>query len=308
MSSQRPDPSQIPDLPGTLDAFAAAWTVLARLFAEAPDQARIDAVRAMAQEWPLSGEVPATRRGVRLLTRSAEDAESAEAVHRDVQRLFTGPGHLEAPPYESVHLNRSGLVFEEETLAVRAFYRRFGLRLENQGREPDDHVAIELEMLATLALRALDEIDATAAGDAPQDGPAPEPALPEAAAALVDAIGEFLEDHALLWHHRLGELSVEKARTSFVQAMGSLLMGASIEAGDVFAADVDLLAPRGGAATDTDETDGAAGAQGLAGRRGRRMRAEDTSNAAAEWAEADARTRREIDAACTRANSTRNHP
>lgn len=284
MTSQRPDPASIPNLPDTLDAFAAAWTTLARLLTAAPTQEQIDAVRGMADQWPLTQDVSATRRGVRLMARSLEDGETEDQVRKDFQLLYLGPGHLEAPPYESVHLNNSGLVFEKETLEVRAFYRRFGLQLERQDKDPDDHVAIELEMLATLAIRALDALDAAAEkGDAG--------ALPDAVRTYVDAIGEFLENHALLWHHRLGELTVEKASTSFVQGLGSLLMGASTQAGDVFAAEVEMPAY-----TPIEKP-----------RRGKRRFEDlaDTSNAADVWAEVDAQTQRELEEALRAAEAAR---
>lgn len=230
-TSGRPDPAHLEDLPATLDAFAAAWVTLSRLLAAAPAQETIDAVRSMAGDWPLGAREAPERRAARLLARSAQDEEDADAVRRDVQRLFTGPGHLLAPPYESVHLNRSGLVFEEETLAVRAVYRRHGLQFERRQREPDDHVALELEFLATLAGRALDALD--------RGGWEPGTPLPPGAVKALGGIAEFLENHALLWHHRLGELTLEHADTAFVQALGSLLMGTTRQAAATFAAPVD---------------------------------------------------------------------
>lgn len=224
----RPRADEIPDLGVTLDAFAAAWTTLSRLLRTSPEQSVIDAVRDadLLAQWPLDATGGANRRGVRLLTRSREDAEDEVAVRRDYQRLYLGPGHLLAPPYESVHLGPSGLVFDEETLAVRAFYRRFGLQAPRLNKDPDDHVHLELELLATLATRALDALEVHAGADP----------LPARVFQLVDGIGEFLEVHALPWHRRLGELTIEHADTAFVQGVGQLLVGTTDASADVFAA------------------------------------------------------------------------
>lgn len=270
MTDARPDPAALPDLPATLDSFAAAWLTLSRLLAGAPSAATLDAVRELAPQWPLGTQESANRRGVRLLAASATAGEDEGAVHRDVQRLYTGPGKLLAPPYESVHLNRSGLVFEEETLAVRAVYRRHGLAFERRDREPDDHVSLELEFLATLATRALDALER-----AGWEAGTP---LPPAAATALDGIAEFLEDHALLWHHRLGELTLERAETAFVQGVGSLLMGTTRLAGTTFASPVDPSR----LARDVDP---------------RERRRTDSSNAAEVWDAMEARVRREVDAA-----------
>ena len=248
-TASRPAADDIPDLAGTLDAFAAAWTTLARLLAAAPAQDVIDAVRApeMLEQWPLGTERAANRRGVRLLTRSHEQAEEERDVRRDFQRLYTGPGHLLAPPYESVHLGSSGQVFDQETLAVREFYRRFGLQAPRLNKDPDDHIALELELLATLAARALDALDAhhAAAVESTGDDSLREAGgLPEQVTRFVAGIGEFLDTHALPWHRRLGELSAEHAQTSFVQGLGMLLVGTTDASADVFAAPIEDDADR----------------------------------------------------------------
>lgn len=239
-TAARPPVDEIPDLAHTLDAFAAAWTALSRLLTAAPKQEVVDAVRAeeMLDQWPLGTERAANRRGLRLLARSREDGEEAAEVRRDYQRLYTGPGHLLAPPYESVHLGAAGLVFDTETLAVRDFYRRFGLQAPRLNRDPDDHIALELELLATLATRALDSLEAhqTAVG--------PGTELPEQVTRYVDGIADFLETHALAWHRRLGELTTEHAQTAFVQGIGALLVGTTDASADVFAAPIEDDADR----------------------------------------------------------------
>lgn len=78
-------------------------------------------------------------------------AETGELSWRDdAMHLFGTLGRPLAEPHESVWLSREHLLFEEQTLQVRACYRRYGLGLVDQGREPDDHIGFELLFLAEL--------------------------------------------------------------------------------------------------------------------------------------------------------------
>lgn len=67
-------------------------------------------------------------------------------------RLFVGPFGLGAPPYGSVYLEQSGQLMGDSTMAVQRLYQEAGLALEV--REVPDHIALELEFLHFLALRA----------------------------------------------------------------------------------------------------------------------------------------------------------
>ncbi len=81
-------------------------------------------------------------------------ADYQERLQSDFDRLFAGPGHLEAPPWESVYRSKERLVFSEQTLAVREFYRSFGLKIKKRYSEPDDHISLELEFMAWLCKQA----------------------------------------------------------------------------------------------------------------------------------------------------------
>ncbi len=68
----------------------------------------------------------------------------------DFTRLFVGPGPLPAPPYGSAYTGVERLLMQEETLAVRRFYRKCGLASRKEGSQPDDFLATELEFLGYL--------------------------------------------------------------------------------------------------------------------------------------------------------------
>lgn len=202
-------------LADALDDVAAAWTVLSTAFGREPEQAFVDALRSPEQlaAWPY--EDPATSGGVRLLVRSGRGRdgrpESLEALRQDHRRLFVGPRPLLAAPWESVHRSREGLVFDVQTLQVREFYRRFGLQSPLLNKEPDDHVALEASFVATLALRALDALEA---GDS--DG----------AEELVSGIRTFTDQHLQQWVPDLLDRVEEHADTHYHLGLAGLTRGA----------------------------------------------------------------------------------
>lgn len=197
-----------------LDAFAAVWTVLSRVLLTSPTQETLDAIRQpeMLADWPLDADQDEhTAAGLAALGRSTEDAA---LVKRDYNRLFVGPDKLKAAPWESVHRSEEKLLFEEETLQVRAAYREFGLAAPRLNREPDDHIGLELEFLATLATRALDD--------------------PERTGRYTAAIEEFLTDHLLQWVFTLTDLMLANTETEFLRGIAHLLAGSSQQAEATF--------------------------------------------------------------------------
>lgn len=194
--------------PQLWDAWAAAWTVLGRLFQTAPNQETLDAIRSpeMLADWPLpDGERSAE--GLALLAESAATGETAEQVHDDHFLLVVGPGKVKAVPWESVYLSSEGLVFEAQTLEVRQFYRRFGLQAPKLNREPDDHISLELEFCATLLNRAMTALEA---GEDAQ------------AVELADAHTDFCRQHLFAWAPEFFRRVEEGADTAFYRGIGIL--------------------------------------------------------------------------------------
>ena len=65
-------------------------------------------------------------------------------------RIFVGAGRPVAAPWQSVYTDDEAQLFTEQTRDVRAWYRRFGLEPARLNREPDDHIGLMLEFLASL--------------------------------------------------------------------------------------------------------------------------------------------------------------
>ena len=103
------------------------------------------------------------------------------------------------------------MIFQEQTLQVREWYRRFGLETEKLHKEPDDHIGLELSFLAHLAglgLKALEDKD-----EAGLEG-------------SLQAQRQFLHDHPLKWI-KFWSGSVEKhAKTDLYRGTAILTRGA----------------------------------------------------------------------------------
>lgn len=200
-------------LPADLDALAAGWTVLSRLLLAPPTADTLAQLRDadLLAQWPLRDERGAAARGTALLLASGAEGEDAAAVRRDFAALFVGPGRLKAPPYESVHRSQERLLFEAETFQVRQWYARFGLAAPSLGRQPDDHIGLEIEFLATLAERALTAL---------------EESDPDAARELVAAHQAFFSEHLLAWAPAVVTLIQEHAETAFYRGVAELAAGA----------------------------------------------------------------------------------
>lgn len=207
-----PDPvGPIDVTAGDLDALGAAATVLSRWLFSPPNAQTLVTVCSpeMLADWPLAPE-RATARGLRELGRHREQAETAEEVADDHMRLFVGPGHVPASPYESVHRSVQGLLFDEQTLQVREWYKRFGLSAPREGKEPDDHIALELEFVSALLGAALEAFEAG------ED---------DNASLFVQAAADFTDAHLRAWAPAWFGIVLTKAQTSFYRGVAQLGLG-----------------------------------------------------------------------------------
>ena len=195
----------------TLDRFAGAFTALSGLLVTSSSGAVLDRVRApeLLAEWPLP-EDPDCRRGVELLGESAAAGEDEALVRRDYNRLFYGPGPMLAPPYESVHRSDEGLVFDQETMQVRAAYAEFQLAAPRLNREPDDHLGLEFGFLGELCVRAMDAVDANDDGSLTR---------------LLVGVQDFLDAHLLVWGPQCLTQAADGAQTFFYQGVAALGIG-----------------------------------------------------------------------------------
>jgi TorA maturation chaperone TorD len=90
---------------------------------------------------------------IRTWLNSESKERLLDEARADYMKLLVGVGKVLAPPWGSVYLNTDRLLFTEDTLKVRQFYERHGMKVVKKYKEPDDHIGIELEFLAHLCER-----------------------------------------------------------------------------------------------------------------------------------------------------------
>jgi TorA maturation chaperone TorD len=132
----------------------------------------------------------------------------------DYTNLFTGMRKWPVAPWESVYFNDERLVFQAQTMDVRAWYRRYGLEVNKLHQEPDDHIGLELIFMAHLAQLGLAALEA---GD------------DQAFEQTIEAQRGFLSKHLLLWVPLWCEQMLEYARTDFYRGLALVIRGALIE-------------------------------------------------------------------------------
>ena len=138
-----------------------AFSFLSRVFSAPPSMDWLDTMvsESLFQDWPLSAMDPLTRKGLEHLDAfcRAYTHDRITDLIEDYEQLFVGPG-IKAPPWESVWLGKEHLLFEQETLDVRAWYAGYGLQAPRLNREPDDHLSLELDFVVFLSRLALGTI------------------------------------------------------------------------------------------------------------------------------------------------------
>lgn len=85
-------------------------------------------------EAPFAASQPDVEQGLRLLqewSHASLSEDTFDALQGDHIRLFIGPAKVLVAPWESVYFNKERLTFQEQTLEVRGWYRRFGLQSQN---------------------------------------------------------------------------------------------------------------------------------------------------------------------------------
>jgi TorA maturation chaperone TorD len=135
------------------------------------------------------------------------DKDGMELLEFEFNRLFVGPGKLEAPPYSSVYLSADKSVFGESTISAQQFYTFSGLKLRNSGREPGDHFAIELEYLFVMQMSDLERIEESEEFELEQS---------------LTTQKEFIEKHMLNWIGRFFENIRNHSEKGFFSAAADL--------------------------------------------------------------------------------------
>lgn len=138
---------------------------------------------------------------------------SVTELAADYMRVFFGHGyngHAAAYPFESVYTSEKRLLMQSARDEVLALYRAAGLDKNDDWKEGEDHIALELEYMQILAGRAA---DALLRGDR------------DRAIANLVAQRNFLDDHLLGWAPMLAAEMKKFAKTNFYRGLASMTVG-----------------------------------------------------------------------------------
>lgn len=212
----------------TLTAFQIAYGFLSKAFYEEPHADLMEALvdGDLFSEWPLSHTEPATAFGLSLMQdfRTQWNRELLPDLRWDYTRLFIGPGHVLAPPWESVYRSRERLLFDQATLDVRQAYARFGLQAPRLNHEPDDHLGLELAFmfhLCRLGVQAAQDNDRAALD------------------LTLAAQRDFLDEHMLRWAPDCLALVTEHAHSDYYRGAAHLTLGALRQAAALLGVDTE---------------------------------------------------------------------
>lgn len=197
-----------------LVAHYLAYDFLSRLFYEPP---KLDFVHVLVEDdlfdcWTLESAQPEMATGLALLrgfTNGWQD-DQFDALKADYARLFVGPNHLLAPPWESVYRSYDRTLFGKATLDVRQHYQRFGMPIPKLNTEPDDHVGLEFRFITQLARLGLAAIEQN---------------QPEMLASLLQEMRAFMEDHLLKWSPEFLRAVIDHSETDLYCGAAHLALG-----------------------------------------------------------------------------------
>ncbi|MGL4495932.1 MAG: Cro/CI family transcriptional regulator [Beijerinckiaceae bacterium] len=131
-------------------ARAQEYRLIASLFAHAPDR---DMLRRLAQ---LTGDASPLGMTHIALAEAVARAE-AETLQREFFHLFIGVGRGEYLPFASWYM--TGFLHDRPLARVREDFARFGIALNDDLRDPEDHIAILCDAMAGLCDGSLAERD-----------------------------------------------------------------------------------------------------------------------------------------------------
>lgn len=201
------------DVHVALKERTATYGLLSRLFRKEIDERLLNEMRGL--RYRVSTGNANVDEGNRLIATylSGVWENSITELAADYMRVFFGHGyngHAAAYPFESVYTSEKRLLMQSARDEVLALYRAAGLDKDEDWKEGEDHIALELEYMQILAGRAA---DALIRGDR------------ENAIAQLTAQRNFLDDHLLGWAPMLAAEMKKFAKTDFYRGLASMMVG-----------------------------------------------------------------------------------
>ncbi|WP_101721456.1 TorD/DmsD family molecular chaperone [Eggerthella timonensis] len=199
----------------TLACVEACFAAASRLLYCEPDDAEVagQVEQRMFAEAPFGMDDAHVRAGLTAMDAWCDepfDEERLAALKREWFRLFVGAGTPDAPSWESFYVDPNSQLFSKHTLEVRAWYQRYGLKIERLHAEPDDHLGLMLGFVGHLIGL---EAEARAENDERR------------AAELAHDQEAFLVEHVLPWLAAWRYSVNERAASNYFRGAGDFVFG-----------------------------------------------------------------------------------
>lgn len=193
-----------------LESRAATYGFLSQAYRQ---EASVAFLEGLVEELADAPEEDAESEGHRLLRAFARRAAKGDMAKIETElraeyaALFLNAGPNPVHPFASVYTSTDRLLMQQARDEVLAEYRQEGLARIGDFKEPEDHIAIELEFMAYLCQKAA---EALGAGDT------------DAAARYLHKQHSFLEKHLLVWTPAFCQDLVKTATSGFYRGIGRL--------------------------------------------------------------------------------------
>ncbi len=155
MSTENHDASLL-EIAHLMDSRANVYKVLSRSFREEMDA---EFASEFAKRFVFESDDAQLAQKADAMKASLQgiDDDAIEMLAVDFDRVFFGMGPITARhafPYESVYTSEKGIMMQEAYSQVVRAYREQKLAKDEAFTEPEDHIAVELAFMATLAERS----------------------------------------------------------------------------------------------------------------------------------------------------------
>ena len=154
MSTENHETSLV-EIASLMDSRANVYKVLSRSFREEMDA---EFASELSEKFAFESDDAQLTQKADDMRRSLQNVNEGalEMLAVDFDRVFFGMGPLTARhafPYESVYTSDKGIMMQEAYAQVVHAYREQQLAKDSSFTEPEDHIAVELAFMATLAER-----------------------------------------------------------------------------------------------------------------------------------------------------------
>ncbi|MDR1013858.1 MAG: Tat proofreading chaperone DmsD [Coriobacteriales bacterium] len=145
------------------EAIGSCGRILGALFLTYPREPAFQLLREQLEQLPSLADWPfGTEDELRvahaLMQEGLTETDAANAANatdtglaREYQRLFIGPHHFKAPAWGSVYLDKDQVLFGTSLLELRQWMRENDIVVNQEKREPEDHIGRMLVLMGWLA-------------------------------------------------------------------------------------------------------------------------------------------------------------